>query len=285
MTQKRILFVDDNSDIREVFKEGLERRGFDVTTASNVNDALRLISSQMFEVLLSDLHMPDAGDGFTVVSAMRHVNPKAVTLVLSGFPAVHEAMRNIQLSADDVLTKPIQMDEIVKIIELKLSNPTAHSSLVKQQVAAILERDSELTIKRWLLKVEGDTELSILDLTPEARTGHLPLIMGDLVKRLLHGGNSQTSVSCSAREHGILRRRQGYTVSMMVEESRILQVCIFGILQDSLSIVDFDTVLLDVMTIADEVDSQLKQAVTGFMEAPSSQSVAMPSLKFWKLNQ
>lgn len=277
MKKNRILLVDDNSDILEVFKVGLERRGFDVTIASNVNDALRLISSQTFEVLLSDLHMPEPGDGFTVVSAMRHANPKAVTLLLSGFPAVQQALRHIQLSADDVLTKPIQMDEIVKIIELKLSNPTVHCSLAKQQVAAILERDSALTIKRWLLKVESDTELSILNLTPEARTGHLPMIMGDLVKRLLHGGNSQTSVSKSAREHGVLRRRQGYTVSMMVEESRILQVCIFGTLQNRLSIVDFDTVLTDVMTIADEVDSQLKQAVTGFMESPSSQSAAMSS--------
>jgi hypothetical protein len=55
---------------------------------------------------------------------------------------------------------------------------------------------------------------------------------------------------------------------MMVEESRILQVCIFNTLQNNLGSVDLDSVLLDVMTIADEVDSQLKQAVLGFMEAP-----------------
>ena len=53
----------------------------------------------------------------------------------------------------------------------------------------------------------------------------------------------------------------------VVEESRILQVCIFNTLQNNLGSVDFSTVLLDVMTIADEVDSQLKQAMLGFMEA------------------
>jgi hypothetical protein len=53
---------------------------------------------------------------------------------------------------------------------------------------------------------------------------------------------------------------------MIVEESRMLQVSIFNTLQNNLSKVDFDTVLLDVMTIADEVDSQLKQAVLGFTE-------------------
>jgi hypothetical protein len=52
---------------------------------------------------------------------------------------------------------------------------------------------------------------------------------------------------------------------MMVEESRMLQVSIFNTLQNNLGSVDFSSVLLDVMAIADEVDSQLKQAVLGFM--------------------
>jgi DNA-binding response OmpR family regulator len=275
--KKRILFVDDNDDIREVFKEGLERRGFEVVVAANVNDALRLISNQQFDVLLSDLHMPDAGDGFTVVSAMRHANPKAVTLVLSGYPAVQEAMKNILLQADDVLMKPVGMADIVKIIEDKLANPAARGSIVKQRVAAILERDSDATITIWLAKVQADPELSIINLRPQARTGHLPLILRDLVGRLHLGPNTRARTSPAARDHGALRRTQGYTVSMMVEESRILQVCLFNTLQNNLSTVDFDTVLLDVMTIADEVDSQLKQAVIGFMEAPVIQLAATPS--------
>jgi hypothetical protein len=70
--------------------------------------------------------------------------------------------------------------------------------------------------------------------------------------------------------------RRSYTIAMMVEESRILQVCLFKTLQSNLSIVDFDTILMDVMTIADEADSQLKQAVVGFMEAPAIQLAARP---------
>jgi hypothetical protein len=59
---------------------------------------------------------------------------------------------------------------------------------------------------------------------------------------------------------------------MVVEESRILQVSIFNTLQNNLGSVDFGTVLLDVMTIADEVDSQLKQAMFGFMETMAARS-------------
>ena len=52
---------------------------------------------------------------------------------------------------------------------------------------------------------------------------------------------------------------------MLVEESRILQVSIFETLQNNLSTVDFSLLLLDVMMVADEVDSQLKQTITSFM--------------------
>jgi hypothetical protein len=70
---------------------------------------------------------------------------------------------------------------------------------------------------------------------------------------------------------------QGYTAAMVVEESRILQVSIFNTLQNNLGSVDFSTALLDVMTIADEVDSQLKQAMLGYMGPPAAKSVSLPA--------
>ncbi len=51
---------------------------------------------------------------------------------------------------------------------------------------------------------------------------------------------------------------------MMVEESRLLQVCIFQTLQNNLASIDFSVLLIGVMTIADEVDSQLSQAMTSY---------------------
>jgi hypothetical protein len=63
----------------------------------------------------------------------------------------------------------------------------------------------------------------------------------------------------------LARRRQGYTAAMMVEESRILQVCIFHTLHKNLEVIDFSVLLFQVMTIADEVDSQLRQAMESFV--------------------
>jgi hypothetical protein len=78
-------------------------------------------------------------------------------------------------------------------------------------------------------------------------------------------------VSPAAVEHGKLRRTQGYSSGMLIHESRILQVTIFGMLQENLSMLDFNLLLPDVMIIADEVDSQLTQTMESFTnEAPKS---------------
>jgi len=82
--QLKILLVDDNESVRSMMKSAFEQNDFRVTTAANVPEALQFIGNERFDVLLCDLHMPGAGDGFTVVSAMRHTNPDAVTLVFTG---------------------------------------------------------------------------------------------------------------------------------------------------------------------------------------------------------
>ena len=114
--------------------------------------------------------------------------------------------------------------------------------------------------------VNHDEELTCIPLSFVDRTGHLPNLLADLICRLRLPPTEKGSISIPAREHGVLRREQGYTAAMVVEESRILQVSIFNTLQKNLARVDFSKLLLDVVTIADEVDSQLKQAMYCYIE-------------------
>src|ERR1017187_922160 len=105
--------------------------------------------------------------------------------------------------------------------------------------------------------------------------GHLPKLLQELVQRLRVPRNLGTKhVSEAAVAHGKIRQSQGYSIPMMVEESRILQVSIFHTLQKNLSSVDFSLLLTDVMFIADECDSQLKQTLTSFM---GQQEAASPA--------
>jgi len=85
----KVLVAEDDEAVRGMLRAALERDGFDVVAVAGVREALSRIAAESFDVLLSDLHMPHAGDGFTVISAMRHTHPHAVTLVLSGYPATH----------------------------------------------------------------------------------------------------------------------------------------------------------------------------------------------------
>jgi DNA-binding response OmpR family regulator len=261
----RVLVVDDDDAVRTMVEAGLERDGFEVVTASNVSDALRHIATEHFDVLLSDLHMPLAGDGFTVVSAMRHTHPKALTLVLSGYPALDEAMAAIISQADEIIVKPFQIGSVKQLIRTRLANPLPVKRAQAESVASILERDTDITIQNWLELVDHDTELTCIPLSRLERTGHLPQLLRDVVLRLRLDTGLAAPSSIAAGDHGDMRREQGYTVPMVVEESRILQVSIFTTLQRNLRSVDFSKVLLDVVTIADEVDSQLKQTLISFV--------------------
>jgi CheY-like chemotaxis protein len=267
----RILLVDDDEMVRESLREILEIYQFHVTTAANVPEAIHLIDTDSFDVLLSDLHMPGAGDGFTVISAMRHKNPNAITLLFTGYPALKEAMDAILLQADEILVKPMPIPEMVALIRERLDKRVARRPANTERVASILERDALATIANWLSAVNTDNELSHISLSDEQRTGHLPQLIRELVHRLRVPRSLGTKqASEGAVLHGKVRRSQGYSIPMIVEESRILQVSIFNTLQTNLSVVDFSLLLIDVMTIADEVDSQLKQTIVSFTESAAS---------------
>ena len=266
----RILLAEDDDAVRDMLRAVLERDGFEVVAVANVREALSRIAAENFDVLLSDLHMPHAGDGFTVVSAMRHTHPKAVTLVLSGYPELDEALSAVRLQADEVLVKPIEIASLREIIHKELANPSPHRQpLPTQSVASILEHDLDATIQDWMELVKHDQELTCIPLSFADRTGHLPHLLAELIYRLRLPPASKANISIPARQHGDLRRKQGYTAAMVVEESRILQVSIFNTLQNNLRRVDFSKVLLDVITIADEVDSQLKQAMLSYVDSGS----------------
>jgi hypothetical protein len=94
-------------------------------------------------------------------------------------------------------------------------------------VATILEHDLDATIQDWMELVEHDDELTGIQLSFEERTGHFPNLLAELIYRLRVPPTSKANFSLSARKHGSLRREQGYTAAMLVEESRILQVSIF----------------------------------------------------------
>jgi DNA-binding response OmpR family regulator len=274
----RVLLVDDDEAVREVVTLTLVAKGFDVVPAASVVEALKLITTEKFEVLITDLHMPNPSDGFAVVTAMRHSQPEALTLLVSGYPDVKSAMEAILLEADHIIVKPFGAANLADLVHEKLQTRKPSAQTPKERVASILQRCQSGIVNNWLARVKEDKRLNHLHLTDEERTAYLPRLIEDLIARLrgpdIPGEESAAMVSSAAIAHGTIRKRQGYTPGMLVHDSRILQVTLFGMLQSNLSALDFSLLLPDVMTIADEVDSQLTQMMESYMGVAGKSAAA-----------
>jgi DNA-binding response OmpR family regulator len=274
----KVLLVDDDEAIREMMTATLEHKGFEVVAAANVTEALKLITTESFDVLITDLHMPNPSDGFAVITAMRHIQPKALTLLVSGYPDVKSAMDAILLEADEIIVKPFETKTLANLVHDKLLSRKPTAPTPKERVAEILQRCTDLIVEDWVARLKKNTELSRVVLSDQERTGYLPKLIDDLIVRLrsphitVQEGDSIGSAAAVA--HGKLRRSQGYTSAMLVQDSRILQVTLFGTLQKNLGALDFSLLLPDVMTIADEVDSQLTQAMEGYNDAAGHPAAA-----------
>jgi DNA-binding NtrC family response regulator len=97
MARLKVLLVDDDQNDLFLTRKSLENNDYEVVSATTVPEALKHIASQRFDVLITDLHMPEPGDGFAVVTAMRHFQPDVVNLVCSGYPDVQRSMAAILL--------------------------------------------------------------------------------------------------------------------------------------------------------------------------------------------
>jgi hypothetical protein len=147
--------------------------------------------------------------------------------------------------------------------------------MVKLSVADLLERELEATIRDWLELVNMVPELTAIALSDADRTSHLPKLYHDLISRLRLGRDAPSSISAAAVAHGRARRKQGYSAAMLVEESRACEVATFGTLHRHQKELDKDQVLLDVVVIADEVDSQLTQGVSSLTKTGTTISTGI----------
>ena len=136
----KVLLVDDDDAVREMMTVTLEHKGFAVVAAANVTETLKLITTEAFDVLITDLHMPNPSDGFAVITAMRYIQPKALTLLVSGYPDVKSAMDAIFLEAGEIILKPVETKKLADLVHDKLVIRKPAAPTPKERVAGILQR-------------------------------------------------------------------------------------------------------------------------------------------------
>jgi len=120
MHQHRILVADDEETIRAILKDELEEEGYAITTAVDGEDAIRLLRQDKFDLVLADIKMPRA-DGFEVLRTVKAEQPSVRVIMLTGFADLKNAIESKRLGADDFVSKPYDIVDLVTTIERVLS--------------------------------------------------------------------------------------------------------------------------------------------------------------------
>jgi PAS domain S-box-containing protein len=119
----RILLAEDNLDTSRVMKVLLERRGFDVTIAHSVADAIHAGQSGSFDLLISDIGLPD-GSGHEIIKALNALHPVR-SIALSGLGMEEDIRKSIDAGFDLHLVKPVNFDQLQEAVTKLLNTQTA----------------------------------------------------------------------------------------------------------------------------------------------------------------
>lgn len=262
----KLLFVDDDDALRTALGAVLTHRGFLLTAVSSVPEALELISTQKFDVLLSDLNIGEPGDGFTVVSAMRRVQPDACTFILTGYPDLETAIQGIRSQVDDYFSKPLHVDRLVGAISaLRNGRRPSGKSLPTRKVAQVLRELSSVICDRWLRQVMTNPELAAIPLTTEERSDHVPEMMKELIRRLEGPQEELSDVATeAARKHGKLRYQQGYSIPQILSEARVLQNVLTSTIHENLFGLDLSTLVGDILEIGETLQADAEVSIRAY---------------------
>ncbi|MEW6744367.1 MAG: sigma-54 dependent transcriptional regulator [Planctomycetota bacterium] len=112
-----ILVVDDKEAVRSSFVSILRREGHRVTAAGSVDEALRCIHDKPIDLILTDLRMPEAEEGLTMVEVARKLPQRPAVIVVTGYGSIASAVEAMRLGADDYVTKPLRRNELLEKVE------------------------------------------------------------------------------------------------------------------------------------------------------------------------
>lgn len=122
--KSRILIVEDNVALSQLQKEWLQREGFEVVTAMNEPIARRLVRRTDFDLILSDVRLPD-GDGISLLEWLNKERHTAPFVIMTEYASYPDAVKAIKLGAKDYLSKPVHRERLLEIVN-ELLAPASH---------------------------------------------------------------------------------------------------------------------------------------------------------------
>ncbi len=118
--KSRILVADDEEALRTVLSSELASAGYDVTTVADGDEAIQNVQQKKFDLLLLDIKMPKV-DGFEVLKYIKKNHPGTRVIMLTGFADLKNAIESKKHGAEDFVSKPYDLVDLLTTIERVLS--------------------------------------------------------------------------------------------------------------------------------------------------------------------
>jgi two-component system alkaline phosphatase synthesis response regulator PhoP len=176
MSAKKILLVEDEEHLLKTIQLNLELEGYDVNTANTGIEALRVFRKESFDLIILDVMLPEI-HGFDVCEEIRKENTQVAILFLTAKDSSADRIRGLKLGADDYLTKPFNLEELLLRVHILLKRgktPITEKSLERYTFGT-----NEINFITYEIKgVDGQTvqitkrEIALLKLLIE-RTGEV----------------------------------------------------------------------------------------------------------------
>lgn len=256
---RKLLLVDDEEIILITLAAILAQHGFEVSVAATVAEALQKITSERFDVLISDLNIGNPADGLTVVSAMRRTQPEAVTIILTGYPAFETALEAIRQQVDDYIVKPADVSVLVHTIENKLTTPPRQRRLPPpKRVVMLLNEHMERVEELWLSAIQNDHRISRLPLNKDQQIQSVHGIMKQVIRAAQSYGEEGPP---KYPDHGNRENFQSSTQDIVLAEFCTLRRVIAQVIQENLLAVNLSYVIPDLARVNESLDELAQDAV------------------------
>lgn len=116
MRIEKILVVDDDMLVRNFLQEALKRKKFEIALAENAKKALKLLEEQTFDLVITDMRLPDQS-GLEIVRAVKETHPSTIVVVITAFGSIENSVEAMRLGAYNYLVKPFSAEAIEAVIE------------------------------------------------------------------------------------------------------------------------------------------------------------------------
>ncbi len=132
------MIVDDDESIRKVLKAILEEKGYRVDTADSGKKAIEKTEKAFYNLALIDIRLPDI-EGVKLLSKIKETTPKMRKVIITGYPSLQNAVEAVNKGADAYIIKPLNIDEVLALIEEQLKKQREEEKFSEEKVAEFIE--------------------------------------------------------------------------------------------------------------------------------------------------